>query len=386
MPIRSLHAPSYRLVVLAAAGALVIGLGGCAEEVAPPDLPPRAIQWERVSGSVTVDKRVISGIVTAIDDTRLAFEVSGTVKTVEVDLGDSVERGQVMARLDPEPLELAVRDAEAALAEARALQAHARSTLERYVEAGAAVAKQEVDSARALRDSRVSQHEAAQARLNLVRRDLRFSVLKAPFHGAVSSREIEPAMTVAAGQTAFEIDSKESGLRVEVQMPETLIARVRQGDEVAVSFPSVGDSRSDLAAGRYPARVAEVGTRAGAGNAFPVRADLDDPPPELRPGMTAEVTFSIPREDSGPSEIGGFLIPIAAARPEADDSFSVFVYDPDTSSVTRRPIRTGGVRDNSVAVLEGLEEGEIIATAGVSFLRDGQPVTLLDEQLIRTAP
>jgi len=51
--------------------------------------------------------------------------------------------------------------------------------------------------------------------------------------------------------------------------------------------------------------------------------------------------------------------------------------------VNKRPILIGGVRDNEIAVLEGLEEGEIIATAGVPFLRDGQPVTLLDEQLIR---
>ena len=51
--------------------------------------------------------------------------------------------------------------------------------------------------------------------------------------------------------------------------------------------------------------------------------------------------------------------------------------------MTRREIRQGGVRENAIAVLEGLEEGEIIATAGVSFLRDGQKVTLLDERLMR---
>jgi multidrug efflux pump subunit AcrA (membrane-fusion protein) len=54
--------------------------------------------------------------------------------------------------------------------------------------------------------------------------------------------------------------------------------------------------------------------------------------------------------------------------------------------VKKRPVRTGGVGDNDIAILEGLQEGEIIATAGVSFLRDGQEVTLLDEQLVRNAP
>jgi multidrug efflux pump subunit AcrA (membrane-fusion protein) len=169
-------------------------------------------------------------------------------------------------------------------------------------------------------------------------------------------------------------------------MPETLIARVRQGDEVEVSFPSLAEGRPVAGERRYPAAVSEVGSRAGTGNAFPVRADLLDRPPGLRPGMTAEVSFSVPRFEGGLVEIEGFMIPIAAAFAEADDSFSVFVYDPETSTVSKRPIRTGGVRDNDVAVLEGLEEGEIIATAGVPFLTDGQQVTLLEHGRLRTAP
>ncbi len=366
--------------------ALLVILVGCRAEELPPELPPRAIQWERVSGSLAGEQRVISGIVTAIDETRMAFEVNGTVATVEVDLGDAVEKDQVLARLDVEPLELNVRDAEAELAEARALREHARATLARYEEAGAAVAVQEVDSARALRDSRESQFEATQARLNLSRRDLRLSVLRAPFRGSVSSRSIDPAQRIAAGETAFELDSEESGLRVEVQMPETLIDRVRQGDAARVAFPSLIDPRSEIADQSHSAVVTEVGTRAGAGNAFPVRADLEDAPEGLRSGMTAEVTFTLSR---GRDRLGvrqGFMIPIAAVLPEADDGFSVFVFDSETSTVQKSRVSTGGVGDNSVAILEGLEEGDIIATAGVAFLDDGQEVTLLGKELVRTAP
>ena len=122
------------------------------------------------------------------------------------------------------------------------------------------------------------------------------------------------------------------------------------------------------------------------GNAFPVRSDLVEAPPGLRPGMTAEVTFSMPREVGGIVDFEGFLIPMSAVLAQADDEFAVFVFDPQSSTVTVRPVRTGGVRDNDLAVLEGLAEGDIIATAGVSFLREGQTVVLLDEQLVRNAP
>ena len=67
-------------------------------------------------------------------------------------------------------------------------------------------------------------------------------------------------------------------MRLRQSRPETLIAQVRQGDRVDVALPSLEDDR------RYPAVVSEVGTRAGAGNAFPVRVDLVDAPPGVRPG------------------------------------------------------------------------------------------------------
>jgi multidrug efflux pump subunit AcrA (membrane-fusion protein) len=173
-------------------------------------------------------------------------------------------------------------------------------------------------------------------------------------------------------------------LRVEVQMPETLIDRVAQGDAAKVRFPSLIDPRLD-ADQSYDAVIAEVGTRAGTGNAFPVRADLRDPPSGVRPGMTAEVVFALPR---GEESLGarGFMVPIAAVVPEADEGFSVFIYDRDSSTVRKSRVRTGGVGDNRIAVLEGLDENDVIATAGVSFLSDGQQVTLLDEELIRNAP
>jgi len=76
------------------------------------------------------------------------------------------------------------------------------------------------------------------------------------------------------------------------------------------------------------------------------------------------------------------MIPMAAAVPEADDQLSVFVFDEQTSTVAKRTIRAGGVGVDEIAVFDGLAEGDIIATAGVSFLSDGQTVTLLDPELL----
>ena len=143
--------PHTTLTALAASGALLTALAGCGQDEPPPELPLRAIQWERVSGVVAGQQRVISGIVTAISETILAFEVGGNVLTVEVNLGDIVEKDQVLARLDPEPLQLAVADAQAQLASGIALREEARASAARYEAAGAAVARQELERARRAR-------------------------------------------------------------------------------------------------------------------------------------------------------------------------------------------------------------------------------------------
>jgi RND family efflux transporter MFP subunit len=367
--------PIVLITTLFMIGSLIGGMVGCGQEEAPLELPPRAIQWVRVSDTPGNAERVISGIVTAVSDTRLAFEVQGVVATVDVNFGDSVTEGQVLATLDPEPLELTVRDAEAQVAAARATFQDAVLTYER----AKALFEQDVaseaerDRAEAQYNSTKSAVEANEARLALAQRDLRRSVLRAPFDGSISVRNIDPAQRVFSGEVAFEMDSGESGLRVEVQVPETLIARVRQGQEVDVTFPSASTATES-----FPAVVSEVGTRAGNGNAFTVKADLVDRVEKARPGMTAEVHFTYAKSVSEILDVGGHVIPMAAIRQDMHGNMSVFVFDRDSSTLKQTPIVTGGVLDNEIAVLEGLRDGDIIATAGISFLTDGQTVRLLE--------
>jgi multidrug efflux system membrane fusion protein len=378
------HLSKLRPLARAISGLAIVAALGCSEEAPPPELPARAIQWLRVADSAADEQRVLSGVVTAISETRLAFEVGGSVKTVEVNLGDAVTQEQVLARLDPEPFDLAVDGARSELDQQQALLASSRADYERTKKLyeSKVSSRQELDRATALSQSRASSVAAAKTRLERAQRDRRRSVLVAPFAGSISLRQIDPAMEVAGGQVVFEMDRADSGLRVEVQMPETLIDRVKQGDPVEVGFPSVRDAGAT--ARRFAATVHEVGTRAGVGNAFPVHVDLTERPPGVRPGMTAEVFFALPHEAEGVVRSEAILIPLDAALPELDDRFSVFVFDAATSTVQKRPIRTAGTRENQIAVVEGLTAGDVIATAGVSFLSDGQAVKLLDERLNRT--
>jgi multidrug efflux pump subunit AcrA (membrane-fusion protein) len=92
--------------------------------------------------------------------------------------------------------------------------------------------------------------------------------------------------------------------------------------------------------------------------------------------MSAQVNLLLSQEDKET----GYLIPISALAPGDEKSMAyVFVFDPETSLVNKRPVQTpAGLEDNNVAVKAGLKPGDIIAVAGVSFLEDGQKVKLME--------
>ena len=359
-------------------------LTSCSEESPPPDLPPRAIKWMQVTPSSGEQQRMISGFVRSLENTYLSFEVGGLVRKVHAPLGAQVKKGQVLAELDTQPFVLKVRDAEAALDRAKATHQNALLQFERvsllYEDGNAP--KAQLDEARAKAESARSQIRAAEAHLGLARRDRQKTVLRAPYNGSISVKNVESFQEVSAGRTMYEIDSH-GDMRVEVLVPETFIAQVQHKQKVSVSFPTIDQLT-------LPATVQEVGTRASQGNAFAVKVVLDKLVPELRPGMTAEVTFTyslhpLPYGGStsngaAPPTQAGIQIPLDATVAGSHKETFVFVFDAESSTVQRTPIEVHALQNNGVVVTGGLKTGDIIATAGVDFLIDGQKVTLLDKQ------
>jgi RND family efflux transporter MFP subunit len=320
--------------------------------------------------------RMISGTTKPVDQTALSFAVGGTVEKVEVRLGDQVKKGQMLAELDQQPFVLGVRDAEAELSKGQANVVERRANYERYLalyESNNA-SKAELDEARASFDSAKSQVKAAKAQLGLARRDLRKTRLIAPFNGTISVKEIEPHVEVPRGKAIFGLDGEEAGFEVSAAVPETVVLRLNVGDEAEVVFPSLKNRR-------VPGVLTEVGGRSRAATTFPVTVQLQEEFPALRSGMSVEVAFQyIPESETGEPVATGLSVPIAAILMGAEKTTFVFIYDEKNSTVKKTQIKVLNLRDNDVIVVpETLKAGDIIATAGVQFLTDGQKVNLMKE-------
>jgi multidrug efflux system membrane fusion protein len=349
----------------------LLALVGCEEEPVKQTERIRAIKPYHVTEPAGGDVRRYSGTVKAANTSDLSFAVSGTVKSVLVDIGVRVKKGSVLATLDPKSYQLDVQAAQAELASVQAAYNNAKSDLAR---------KQELYNkkwvAKAALDQAVSAFQGAEGTLNLARsrlglaeRDFANTSLRAPFDGIISVRSIDSFKEVSKGSSAFKIDS-EGALEVEISIPDSVIGRLSIGSSVTVesgAVPSCGCT----------GRITEIGSEAGAANAVPVKAAILDGQLGILPGMSVEVSVQL----SNTREFRGFMVPLVAIAPGGTNSQGfIFKYDKAAGVVKKVVVKGADTAiGNLIAIVEGVQGGDIIAAAGVSFLRDGQRVKLLGE-------
>ena len=310
-----------------------------------------------------------SGIVAAVESSGLSFQIRGQVESVEVEIGDSVSKGQVLAVLDPEPYQLNVDAAEAELVAAKDNITKTKAEYERQkrmFEQGAG-AERLAEVAEFAYKSALSAAELQTAKLDQANRDLRNTILPSPYDGIIAWRSVQPNEEVPAGQKILEINAI-GNMEVQRAIPETSVDGLAIDDPVKITFPTL-PGETDTG------RISYIGGAAVKANAFPVKGELIDPNQQVKPGMTAEASLVLRDESSK----AGYLIPNQALLPAPEpNSGFVFVFKPDTSTVRKTAVRTSGAGQSRVIVEEGLEAGDVIAVAGVSFLADGMEVTLME--------
>ena len=309
--------------------------------------------------------------------TPLAFDVGGRLGPVDLGVGQEVARGEVLARVEAVDADLRLRQAEAALSEARITAASAREDADRQV----ALFDRAV-VAEAARDAAVADAGRAEARVEQRRRDLdlvRESVadaeLRAPFDAVVDGVKAQSFGTVAPGQPVVTLYEAE-GLRATVLVSYDVASRLTLG-QGALLRPADGER------GPLPGTVAEIARRAPAASSFPVVVSLDETRPDLRSGMAVEVLLemALPEAEHG---IPLPLTALATQRPaelDAPGGRAADVFVVSGGRVEPRAVRIGAVAGDELYVVDGLEPGERVVTAGVPFLHPGQEVRLEGEAM-----
>lgn len=360
------HRPplSRRLLRHLPAIVLIGAVAGC--DGGPPPAPPevRPVRVATVERSTAGEVISLTGTVQAETEVNLAFRIDGRMVERLVNVGDAVHAGQVIARLNPDNEENGVRSARAAVAAARAQLTEAENNYWRQSELlrEGWTTRVRYDQAAQTQQSARSALDAAEAQLGIAETRLGYTELVSDVNGRVTARGAEPGEVVQPGRMIVQV-ARDEGRDAVFDVPPTL-------KDQAPANPVVEVSLSTDPGVRTTGRVREVSPRADAvTGTFRVRVGLADPPAAMRLGATVTGRLRLGASD-------GYSIP-ATALTRADNHPAVWVVDPQTQTVSIRTVELLRHDPAYVIVGAGLENGEIVVTAGVQALRPGQKVRLL---------
>ncbi|MEE4219374.1 MAG: efflux RND transporter periplasmic adaptor subunit [Xanthomonadales bacterium] len=277
-------------------------------------------------------------------------EITAAITSIEFEEGQTVQKGDVLVRLESsEPLaDLAA--AKAALVDSESQYRRSNELFKTRV-----VSESELEQLEARRDADVAAVNAAQARLNQ-------TVLRAPFSGQLGLRRVSMGSIVSPATIITTLDDT-SRIKLDFDVPEVFLSRLRKGLSVtarSAAWPGLA----------FSGEVTTVDTRVDpVSRTVAVRAVLPNEEGRLRPGMF--LTVALMKDD-----VTALMIPEQAIVPERSKQFVYVVGQGNV--VERREVRTGRRRPGEVEIAQGLEAGERVVTEGTQIVRPGLIVDLVE--------
>ncbi len=341
--------------------ALVVSCKPAEVPIEPEIRPVRTLTIEKQMGGETV---TLTGTVYAQEEVNLAFRTGGRMIERNVNVGDRVRAGQLIARLESVSQQNAVQAARANHSGAMGQLTEARNNFDRQERllAEGVASRAVFDRAVQTRQTAQAQVDTAQAQLNVAREQLTYTDLVADSAGVVTARGAEPGEVVAAGRMVVTI-AREGGRDALFNVPARVKEQAPADPEVSVvltSNPSV----------RATGRVREISPQADpVTRTFEVRVGLEAPPETMRLGSTVTGTLHL-------GAVEGIAIPASALTSTAGRP-AVWIVDAASNTVALSNVDVLRFGVSEVVIAQGLQPDDIVVTAGVQALRPGQEVRLL---------
>lgn len=355
----------HPLAIRALLGLSITGLSACSQEPAPP-AQVRSVKVEAAAHASRTSAEFI-GTVRRSSRAKLSFEQAGRIKAIHVDIGDTIRKGQVLALLDPLPVQQQFVRASSQMNAARAALAERQLQFNQHeaMFKDGAVAQVSLTQARAALEASKAELNSAQADLALAQRSVDHSVIRAPFDGQVIARHSEPSVDVAAGQAI--VDVQGSGqTEVAADVPANIAKTLQAGATASARQP--GNVLIPLALRSVAQHESTAGT-------VPVLLKAADGAAQLLPGSLIHVLVQADTDGKALSVPVSSLVPTSIAG-----SADVFIFSPDHQTVKKVRVRVGSYQGSQVEILEGLADDALVVTAGASYLTDGQKVRLYKSQ------
>lgn len=308
---------------------------------------PLTVEVGRVERMRLVDAAEAVGTLRALRSVELRPEVSGRVAQIGFIEGRPVKKGQLLVQLDDSL-------PRAQLAQARAQAGIAATQLQRNRDllAQAFISQNAVDQAAAAL-------QVAQAQVALAEAQLARMAIVAPFDAMTGVRRVSLGDYVKDGAELVSLQDM-SQVWVDFRLPERYLARLRGGQEVEVSLDAFGERR-------FKARIETLDAQLDTeGRSLLVRARLLERDGRLKPGMFARTTIVLSTREQA------LVVPEEALVPQGGKQHLILVVDgPKGPSASRIEAKIGSRLDGKVEIVEGVEAGDLVVTAGQERLMRG---------------
>ncbi len=342
------------------------------------------------------DSLAIAGQFIPYQNVELHAKVAGYIKHINVDIGDHVHKGQVLAVLEIPELLAEVQESEAGVHHAEeeiqkaqsdvsraeadhvALHANAERLINTNKERPGLIAEQELDDATAKDRASEAQVAAAKSALSAAKQQLavakanqqhytalsEYAKITAPYDGVVTWRFSDTGALVQAGTSSTSglpvvTLAQVNVLRLRIPVPESLAAKVRDGDTAEVTVQATGEHFTGKVT-RFTDAL-DTSTRT-----MQVEIDVPNPQYHLQPGMYADVHLNA---NSRPNVL---TVPIEAIR-RGENNTSVLVVD-DQNRIQARDVQLGVESSRDVEIVAGLKEGEKVIVGNLGSYQPGEVV------------
>jgi RND family efflux transporter MFP subunit len=358
----------YRIALLMGA-VVVIAFGvvfGKDKKPVPVDTPPPRMVRTFTVGSTGSDSMEYTGVIHARTESDLGFRVPGKIIDKLVKAGDHVRRGQALMRLDPTDLRLAANAARDAVEAARAQnkRALADELRQRGLVAIKAVSVQEYEQAKSAADATTAQLNSAVAYSRQLENQEGYAVLRAEADGVIMDIPADVGQVVGAGNVVVRL-AHDGAREAVVNLPEGN-TKFAKNKAIASLYADSGHS--------FPAKLRELSAMADPlTRTYQARFSLDGVGKNAPLGATVTVHLN---GEARNDTLQQYEIPVGALY-DGGSGTSVWVINPDATTLSRRPVEVAKLGSETALVSNGLKPGERILALGAHLVKEGEKVRIL---------
>ena len=355
-----------RLGFLLAFALILISCGG---EEKKEETTLRPVKYMEIGFLGGEESRTFSGTARTDKIINLSFRNSGIITQFDLKLGQKVEKGQLLAKLDNVQSRLAYEQSITQLNSAASQVNTAKLSLNRVrtlYEKGSTSLSDFEAAKNSFRNAEES-YKSAKRGVQIQQEQINYGYIYAPEDGTIASISAEIDENVSPGQAVAVLNAG-TDMEITLGIPESIINGVEPNMDVVVDFTSIEEDN-------FKGKVSEVAPSVDANTStYPVKVIVTNPSDAIKSGMAANVTFDFGDYDSNTNVL---VVPAHAVGEDSNGRFVFLVEGQgETAKVKKQGVQLGNLTAQGFEVTSGLSSGQKIAVAGLQTLLDGQEVRL----------